>query len=270
MSAESYDLEFVNEFLNHSGRSDPPGVESVFADHPIQGKKEAVEIAYMFQHRFAFHYWAKWRNETSIAPNLITVDWHNDVGGECDFDKEKIASYDFSHNEFSSLFAWAALRPLNDGHIAPAQYLGMVNDVFVLRKQRPQDNDHESSRHQVNTNIDGNETHTWHFWSEESLTSALKKNSDSQVYFDLDLDFFVEKEETDGCDLVSDAKVNAFLDPNSELMQFVFERLTGGITIALEPTYCGGFHNCTYLLNKLNDKWFREHKGCYSWNHFDQ
>ena len=51
-----------------------------------------IEVAVVQHHRLAFYYWLRWTtNDWSrslrsdpLAPDLITVDWHDDVGCEAD------------------------------------------------------------------------------------------------------------------------------------------------------------------------------------------
>ena len=55
-------------------------------------RKRAIEVAVVHHHRLAFYYWLRWTTQNwtcslpteHLAPDLVTVDWHDDVGGDCD------------------------------------------------------------------------------------------------------------------------------------------------------------------------------------------
>jgi hypothetical protein len=115
----------------------PPGCTNAFIDHS-SSRNESIEIGVVLQHRFAFHYWLKWHAErklTAPPPNLLTIDWHDDVGADCDFTPEILASLNPKDENELSFFCWAGLRSLNDGQIAPAQFLNAVGDVYIILKQ---------------------------------------------------------------------------------------------------------------------------------------
>ena len=104
----------------------------------------------MIEHRIAFYYWIKckqrlmydsrtrtrWADGEFRPPDLITWDWHDDCGGECDHIESELKRLDQSNEQEVAFFCWAGLRPINDGHIAPAIWLNALGNVYILQKQR--------------------------------------------------------------------------------------------------------------------------------------
>lgn len=67
-----------------------PGDSSFLS--PVAGRSRAIEVAVIHHHRLAFYYWLHWTTQDwtcslpteDLGPDLVTVDWHDDVGGDCD------------------------------------------------------------------------------------------------------------------------------------------------------------------------------------------
>lgn len=241
---------------------DPPGSCGGFIDHPTDPRR-AVEIGVVLQHRFAFFYWLKWRAETrraeSPAPNLLTIDWHDDVGGDCDFTPDELSRLDPKDANELTLFCWAGLRSLNDGHIAPAQYLDAIEDVYVILKQRADQREvHPEYRKRTQRDRHGKE-HQVHYF--DTVGAFLKEHRSDGLHplvLDLDLDYFTSPDESreKGAEkLVGDRTISRVMSPGGPLMRWVFPRLAG-FTIALEPGYCGGIRNCMHILDVVSDTLF--------------
>jgi hypothetical protein len=241
---------------------DPPGCTGGFIDHPTDHRR-AVEIGVVFQHRFAFHYWLRWRAQEQRAgaspPNLLTIDWHDDVGGDCDFAPAQLEQLNPKDENELSLFCWSRLRSLNDGHIAPAQYLNAIGDVYIILKQRQDVREmHDGYRKRTQKDRHGN-LHQIHYF--DTIDLFLEKHEFDPIHplvLDIDLDYFTTSD--DSCErgaeqLVSDLSINDVISPDSPLMRWVFPRLAG-FTIALEPHYCGGIRNCMHILDVLSDTLF--------------
>ena len=96
--------EFITEVLQtHWTPTETPGCFTENVRHP-SGLNAAIEIGIVPEHRFAFFYWLKWHHKPQaqitrvLLPNLVTVDWHNDVGCSSDFIPEIINKLNYSNN----------------------------------------------------------------------------------------------------------------------------------------------------------------------------
>lgn len=241
---------------------DPPGSMHGFIEHPTDPRK-AVEIGVVIQHRFAFYYWLKWhadpRRTSGLTPNLLTIDWHDDVGENCDFIPTELEQLNPKDDNELSLFCWARLRSLNDGHIAPAQYLNAIGDAYVILKQRKEDREmHDFYRKRTQKDRYGNIHHVHYY---DTIKQFLKEHGCDLIHpmvLDIDLDYFTTPDnshELGAEHLVSDRAIRAVVSPSGSLMQWVFQRLAG-FTIALEPEYCGGIRNCMHILDVVSDTLF--------------
>jgi hypothetical protein len=237
---------------------DPPGSTNGFIDHPTDSNK-SLEIGVVLQHRFAFYYWLKWHTEAQLTggptPNLLTIDWHDDVGGDCDFIPKELEQLNPRDRNELSLFCWARLRSLNDGHIAPAQYLNAIGDVFVILKQRADERKmYEHYRKHTQKDLHGN-VHQVHYY--DGVAQFLREHKADTVQpliLDVDLDYFTtlgESRERGAAQLVDDRTIRKVMSTSGPLMQWVFPRLAG-FTIALEPKYCGGIGNCLHILDVVS------------------
>ena len=73
------------------------------------------------------------------------------------------------------------------------------------------------------------------------------------------LDFFVTSESLRGDwgaeELKSDSEIRSLLSLDNLFMSSIFERIVG-LTVALEPEYCGGLMNSLKILDILNQEFF--------------
>lgn len=237
--------------MNHP--LDPPGSFGGHIAHP-RDRKRSVEIGVVIQHRFAFGYWAKWSSEMLSPPNLLTIDWHDDVGGDCDFLPDELKALDIRDENELNLFCWGGLRSVNDGHIAPARYLNLIGDTYVILKQKKRERKrHEHYRVQTPKDMHSNTHQIYFFDDAEQFLAAHGMDAVSPCIWDLDLDYFVQHRGRDfpiqgNQKLVSDEDIRKVLDPKGGLMRWIRPRLAG-LTIALEPEYCGGIRNCMHILD---------------------
>jgi hypothetical protein len=234
----------------------------------LTNPNEAIEIAVIHLHRFAFYYWLRWstNNWTKSlpidrpSPDLVTIDYHNDVGAEwnCIVDELSLLvgklevenikddkSLDDAHRRRTlaesnvAAYSVLGLTPLNDGHILPAQYLNALGDVFVLYDQYEPEEDSITDLH-------GNQHRIRYFNDPVELVAALRENPHRETYFDLDVDyFFKHDEDVHGEEkMIPARKIRKFMNPQSEPMASILNRNLKGITFALEPTHCGGLPGC--------------------------
>jgi hypothetical protein len=233
----------------------PPGCTSDFIDHPPRRDK-AVEIGIVLEHCFAFFYWLKWhanREPSLPPPNLLTIDWHDDVGGDCDFTPETLNQLNPKNENELSLSCWAGLRSRNDGQLTPAQYLNAIGDVSVILKQH-QEAENMENRHRTQTDRYGKAHQIHYFNSPEDFLQSHANYPPHSLILDLDLDYFTSEApsgEHGAQKRVSDREIKRFVSPQGPLMQWILPRLDG-FTIALEPKFCGGVGNCAHILNVIS------------------
>jgi len=244
-----------------------PG-DSSFVSSFVEPRR-ALEVAVVHHHRLAFYYWLRWTTQNwtcslpteQLAPDLVTVDWHDDVGGECDcvFDELRLlvqrlevdnvddeASLEdagrrrrISENNVAA-FSFIGLRSLNDGHIFPAQYLNVIGDVYVLYKQY-------GKQTETITDQFGQSHNIVYCTTPRDLVKKLTKAPRRPTYFDLDVDYFFKQgrgKERGAEVMVAEDEIRTLLDLQEGLMSHIVSRPLRGMTFALEPSYCGGLAGC--------------------------
>jgi hypothetical protein len=244
----------------------PPGTYYDNLAHPRRAD-EAVEIAVIQEHRFAFFYWLKWKNELGgdVPPNLISLDWHADLAAPSKSECDELKALDTNDYKSASIFCWEKLNSGNDGHILSAAYLGLIGDIYVVCKQ-----EHTTLRKLNDLNGNTHEIHCYN--SVDNLLGELKSDSNANVFLDIDLDYFTESQDPCGggehLKLVGDDDIRGILNPESELFAWMLERLSG-MTIATEPKCCGGFINSNHLFSVVSSALFHppllSHKA--GWKH---
>jgi hypothetical protein len=243
----------------------PPGTYDDIIAHPTDAN-QAIEIAVVQDHRFAFFYWLKWWKSLaahSQPPTLVSLDWHRDLYPPCADECQWLRALDTSDFKSVAFFCWDKLHCLNDGHVLAAAYLNIIGDIHVAQKE-------DGPPVEEHTDVNGN-VHTVHCYdSIEALTQGLAAQEHSWVFFDIDLDYFTESRDPCGggenLELVSPAEIKAILCPNGPLMSWIFPRIRG-MTIATEPEFCGGLINSNNLLAVLSDALFEprllSHHACW-------
>lgn len=242
-------------WTNYSVLKPPPGCESTFVDHPNPHFRNtrSVEVGFVMEHRFAFCYWLKWKrqllrsrhagqlmNDDAFAPpDLVTWDWHDDSGCPQDVIETQMLSLDQDNDQEIALYAWAGLRPMNDGHIYPAAWLNAIGNVYIIQKQR-RDCRRES---RVIADRYGNEHHIFFFRSLNDFAKTFERtNTGAGVIWDIDLDYFTKgRSVADQCYTppMSGEDIHEMLAADAAWMPLILSDLHG-ITIALEPQYIGG------------------------------
>ena len=236
-----------------------PNADYTIIEHP-NGQNDSVEIGLVRDHRFVFYFWFKWwkdtnrelRDSTAKAPSLITIDWHRDLCAPCEIEKQDLINLNLTSYKEVALFSWDKLNQLNDGHILAAAYLNLISDIYVLCKQDGTEDenfiDHWGNEHKIRC-----------FDSKENLLNELLQNNINEIYFDIDLDYFTESNDScgGGEDLVlmDDQDILSLLNIDSEFMQWIFKRMEG-MTIATEPKWCGGLKNSNKIYKILDNTLF--------------
>lgn len=236
-----------------------PNADNAIIQHP-NGTDNAIEIGLVKDHRFVFYFWFKWWKKTTRqldnpllkAPDLISIDWHRDLCAPCEIEQHDLINLNLDSYKEVALFSWDKLNPLNDGHILSAAYLNLIGDIYVLCKQDDYDDE---------TFIDhwGNEHKVLCFESKEDLFNEISNKNIKEVYFDIDLDYFTESNDSCGggedLELVEDNNILSLIAIDSELMQWIFQRMEG-MTIATEPEFCGGLRNSNHIYELIDNTLF--------------
>jgi len=239
--------------------SRPPGIYFDIVAH-LKGIDKAIDIAVIQDHRFTFYFWYKWWKKIdrklslndNKPPALITIDWHRDLDHPDNEEKQGLNNLDLNNYKEVALFSWDKLNSNNHSHILSAAHLNLIGDIYVLYKQ---DEDDESSF------IDnwGNEHIIKCFNSPYDLYAALKNSNYNDVYFDIDLDYFTESKDLcgagDDLTLTDEKNIITLLNPDSEMMKWIFERMSG-MTIATEPEFCGGMSNSNKIYSIVDNIFF--------------
>ena len=254
------DTTRIAEWLkNTDGRLDPPGCETVFAPHPTK-EQGCCKVGIVHEHRFAFFFWGLYSlDNEGIIPALVTIDSHDDTGVPSEVIPEDLDNLDIRNRIELGLFAWLRLRSLNDGHILPALYLNFFSDVYVLLNNNEDAREFGFSHTELQQKDRSGGMHKVKFYQHsEHLLRDLPP--DTPVFLDIDLDFFaVDNPEAGavlGSDLIrSDAEIRSTLSINGPLIGPLLNRIVG-LTIALEPYYCGGLINSLHALDILNRELF--------------
>lgn len=238
----------------------PPGTACDIVESPRFKNEMSCNIGLVHSHRFAFYFWSNFSKQYSerkitssrSKPLFVSIDYHNDVGFENELNKRETEEINESNNLWLSLYCWLMLPPLNDGHILPALYLNYFSDAYILLKS-------EFYNKKGDVVYDkNNKKHSIKYFEEPNeLIGELEKFSDHQIYLDIDLDYFVTKESADypGGKLVPIDEIKSILSLKEPLMKILHPNLVG-LTIALEPEYCGGMKNSLQVLSILNKEFF--------------
>lgn len=134
-------------------------------------------------------------------------------------------------------------------------YRNIIGDAIVICKQGMEDNDREDKFKDMYGN-----THTIRkFKTTQYACSYLKESNYSEIYFDIDLDYFtVENCSTNSnqeTTFVSLDDIEKIVSPDSDFMYWVFQHIKG-FTIALEPTFTGGLEKSIELYNIIEKELF--------------
>lgn len=253
---ESRITNWLKDFDNYL---DPPGCEWSFVSLPGDDIGSCT-IGIVHEHRFAFYFWGLYStDQNSRNPVLISVDAHDDTGVPSEVIPNDLNNLNIQSRTELGLFAWLRLRSLNDGHILPALYLNFFSDVYVLLNDRKDSAAFKTNRKEQQQSDFNDRLHTVRFYQNpESLLANLPK--DSPIFLDIDLDYFALENPDAGTVLGSeilmpDSEIKSFLSIDGPLLGSILNRLVG-MTIALEPKYCGGLVNSLHALDILNHELF--------------
>ena len=225
-------IEFPYEYSNLL-YCRPPGtlVEGVNSGNTL--------VAIVQHHRFAFFYWNFWSKEKKMHPDLFSIDHHHDLCPPEHCEVEDLNGLDTSNDERVSQFCWARLRSTNDSQTLSAVYLDILSDVHVECKMHWMGKNHFDDKdgrpHNVRVYDDHSKFLEW-------------LSSSSSLILDLDMDYFLTNYD-------EDVREKVIWSPQDVVSRISFVKSNWkkikGITIATEPTHCGGILNSYELLRVI-------------------
>lgn len=244
---------------------EPPGCCLTFAPHPApwMRRRASVPVGIVMEHRYAFWLWMRakkelqydlrsrsWIDERDFRPpDLLTLDWHDDVGGPCDYIESELLRLNQRDENEVGFFCWAGLRSINDGHIAPAMWLNAIGNVYAVVKHR----DASEPRKWTLTDRHGREHSVTYVRSPAAFVKSWRQSEQGDgLLWDIDLDYFTESKavaDQQYSPLLPDKTIAKAMDISQEWVQEVLANLRG-FTIALEPEYTGGLSNSLHLFRQ--------------------
>lgn len=233
----------------------PPGTYLDVSHNPYD-IYQLLEIAILNEHRHAFYFWNHWINilkyrQNDLRPNLITIDWHNDLTTPNKEEKKELKNLDLNNNNSVNFFTNYKLHPQNDGHICAALYCNLIQDVFVLSKQ---ENDEKINNYSFSDQF-GDEHKI--FIYQNLLEFEENINYEKEHFLDIDLDYFIESEDCSGEEgkLMDINIIKQIINPKRKLFKEIYRNLKG-FTIAREPYFCGGLANSNKIMDIINNNLF--------------
>ncbi|WP_372633410.1 hypothetical protein [Fodinibius sp.] len=249
-------------------KCDPPGTFREVVAHP-GGYNRVIEKAIMMEHRFAFVFWMKWKRALQQrswlrqpAPTLVTIDWHRDLAPPEDHHKRQLEKLDPSNLSDTANYVWAQFAHTNDGHILSAAWLNLIGDIVLLKNAagplRDTFTDREDNSHQI-----------FEFRTYKRFEEFLTGRDDHNIFLDIDLDYFIHGKGNvfypGTFKPYSETEIKAVIDHQSPVFDYLLPR-TDGLTIAQEPSYCGGIANSCSILKVVNNQLFDDHN---NWKHLE-
>lgn len=258
---ESVNTDRIIEWINsHRKCFRPPGCEHDYVPHQTR-QDRACTVGIVNEHRFAFYYWAQYAVDKRKPQHavLVSLDYHKDVGVTSDVVPKDLDYLNLERDIELGLFTWLRLPSNNDGQIRPALYLDFFSDAYILISKDMDAKEFKRCYPTVKQNGKNSNAHTIRYYQDvKCLLQDLSPKC--PVFLDIDLDYFTfENPEPDskrGSEMLRpDALIRSTLSINGNLMKSIIDRLVG-MTIALEPGYCGGLVNSLHILDILNNEFF--------------
>lgn len=250
-------------------KCNPPGTYREILSHP-DGSDRTIEKAVIMEHRFAFVFWTKWCSQlrddnllSQPAPTLITIDWHRDLAPPTDEQKQKLKKLADENLSDLANFVWAQFDQTNDGHILSAAWLNLVGDIILLKNTGGQTKE-------TFIDVNGDEHTIFEFRKFNQFEEFLLQRNDQHIFFDIDLDYFIHGKGnqfySEDFRRYSDAEIRRVINTQHEVFEHILPKIDG-LTIALEPGYCGGISNACRILDVVNSQLFDEQN---DWNHLEE
>lgn len=250
-------------------KCDPPGTFREVIPHP-GSEDRAIEKAIIMEHRFAFFFWMKWHNELRAkdwlhqpTPTLVTIDWHRDMAPPPEEQKKRLQQLDQSNLSDVANYVWARFDQTNDGHILCAAWLNLIGDIILLKN---------SASEMQDTFIDCNKNeHTiYEFRDYSRFEDFLLQREDKNIFFDIDLDYFIHGKGStlypETFERYTDEEIKNIIGYNKAGFQHILPKIDG-MTIAQEPSYCGGIANSCHIMKVVHSQLFDQEN---HWKHLSK
>lgn len=252
-----------------SHKCDPPGTFREIVPHPGENGR-VIEKAIIMEHRFAFLFWMKWKNVLQSknwlhqnAPTLVTIDWHRDLAPPSPELKKELKKLDQSNLSDVANFVWARFDQTNDGHILCAAWLNLIGDVILLKNSA-------SELRDTIVDMNGKNHGIFEFRKYERFENFLLQRNDQNIFFDIDLDYFIHGKGSvlypESFERYSDEEIRAVINNDNPAFRQILSKIDG-MTIAQEPSYCGGISNSCKIMDVINSQFFNNRN---EWKHFDK
>lgn len=238
----------------------PSGCLEDFISKPFD-KNGSIQIAAFHEHRFAFFYWLKWTNDLNgKIPSLVTFDWHQDLCPPYQDKVEELKLLETDNKAKVAFYTWARLEHTNDVQIQSAILRNKIQNVYVICRQKSsRDNpmiieDYEGNKHKIFLFEDINEF--------EKVIPSLKEE---HIFWDIDLDYFTLCNPPSMNGTISGKKytylskiaIEKLLSVQQPAVRWILERIEG-MTIAMEPDFCGGLKQSNRLYSIIERVLFTE------------
>lgn len=193
-------------------------------------------ISMSFDHRLALTSWFLWERVLNKHPNLITFDAHRDLTEENEL-KRIMKQIDNSSMKTLDPCIFEMLDRRNDTHINMACNLGVLKNVFVISNDLSDD---DYCIHKSRVRV-----------FDDLVDSIISIMSKEDYILDIDLDYFFDKSDDTNLFCLNESRLQSFLEK-----KLVFPNNLVGITVAIEPRYCGGIVNAIRVYEKIEHKIF--------------
>lgn len=238
----------------------PSGCLDCHINKPFN-KEESIEIAAFHEHRFAFYYWLKWTNNLNgKIPSLVTFDWHQDLCPPYKDKVEELKSLETTKMSKVAFYTWARLEHTNDVQIQSAILLNKIQNVYVICRQKSR-----RDNPMIIEDYHGNTHKIYLFDNINEFEKTIPSLEEEHVFWDIDLDYFTlcnppsmggttsGKKYT----YLTKAAIEEQFSSQSPVIRWILERIEG-MTIAMEPDFCGGLKHSNRLYSIVERALFTE------------